>query len=71
MEWAFSLPAIFMKEELSWPGIEALVQALRVARACPERSEGSRHDGVRLDEVGAGRMGVAAGGVSAWGPRAL
>ncbi len=32
-------------------GVAVPVQALRVARACPERSEGSRHDGVRLDEA--------------------
>jgi len=44
--------------------------ALRIARACPERSEGSRHDGVGLDEADAGRVGVSAygrGGVGASG----
>jgi len=28
------------------------VQALRVARACPERDEGSRHNRVGLDKAG-------------------
>ena len=39
-------------------GVAVPVQALRVARACPERSEGAGHDGVGLDEAGGGRVGV-------------
>ena len=42
--------------------VAVAVQALRGARACPERSEGSRHDGVRLDEAPGGRVGVSAYG---------
>ena len=48
------------------------VQALRVARVCPERSEGSRLDGVGLDEAGGGRVGVAACGcIGVWASGAL
>ena len=43
-------------------GVAVPVQSLRGARACPERSEGSRHDGVRLDEAPGGHVGVAACG---------